>query len=52
VRTVDVGLPQLSMHSIREMAAVDDLVHGLALIRAFYRHFARFDAQLVVDRNL
>ncbi len=52
VRTVDLGLPQLSMHSIREMAAVDDLVYGLDLLRAVYRSFATVDATLVVDKAL
>jgi hypothetical protein len=34
-RTVDVGAPQLSMHSIREMCGVDDVGHS-------YRHFLAF----------
>lgn len=34
-RTVDVGMPQLSMHSIREMAGVDDVLYG-------YKHFKEF----------
>lgn len=28
IRTVDVGSPQLSMHSIREMMGTDDAVQG------------------------
>lgn len=36
IRTVDVGVPLLSMHSARELVHVDDL-HGIALaIREFY----------------
>lgn len=34
-RTVDVGMPQLSMHSIREMCGADDV--ALA-----YKHFKSF----------
>ncbi|XPP27750.1 MAG: M18 family aminopeptidase [Leucobacter sp.] len=35
IRTVDVGVPLLSMHSARELAHVDDL-HGLACVIASY----------------
>lgn len=34
-RTVDVGMPQLAMHSIREMCGVDD-------VQLAYRHFLAF----------
>lgn len=36
-RTVDVGMPQLSMHSIREMAGVDDVMYGYKHFREFFR---------------
>ena len=35
IRTVDVGVPLLSMHSARELAHVDDL-HGLARVTASF----------------
>lgn len=38
VMTVDVGLPQLSMHSIREMAGTRDVDLGIRLLKV---HFAR-----------
>jgi aspartyl aminopeptidase len=31
VRTVDIGVPQLSMHSIRETCGVDDIAAAVTL---------------------
>jgi aspartyl aminopeptidase len=36
IRTVDVGVPLLSMHSARELAHVDDLVALSAAVGAFF----------------
>ena len=46
MRAVDVGMPQLSMHSIREMMGVADLTYGLDLFVAFYRDFRNVDDEL------
>lgn len=46
VRTIDVGCPQLSMHSIREMAAVDDLDHAINLFTAFFLEFPNIDRSI------
>ena len=37
IRAADVGMPQLSMHSIREMGGV----HDLTLAYAFFAHFLK-----------
>lgn len=37
VRTVDVGVPQWAMHSIRELAGSEDFVHLYRVLSAFYR---------------
>lgn len=39
IRTVDVGAPQLSMHSIREQMHVDDIAHSLAILTAAFTHY-------------
>ncbi|CAA2992816.1 probable aspartyl aminopeptidase [Olea europaea subsp. europaea] len=49
IRTVDVGAPQLSMHSIREMCAVDDVKHSYKHFKAFYEEFSQLDAKITVD---
>ncbi|KAK4486140.1 hypothetical protein RD792_008808 [Penstemon davidsonii] len=49
VRTVDVGAPQLSMHSIREMCGVDDVKHSYEHFKAFFQEFSHLDAKLTVD---
>lgn len=49
IRTVDVGAPQLSMHSIREMCAVDDVKYSYEHFKFFFEEFSRLDAKIVVD---
>jgi aspartyl aminopeptidase len=46
IRTVDVGMPQLSMHSVREVMGVADLTHGLAFFQAFFTYFKEIDDKL------
>ena len=36
IPAIDVGVAQLSMHSIREMAGIDDIDHSVRLFSAFY----------------
>ena len=49
IRTVDVGQPQLSMHSCREMCSAYDVQHTFRLFHAFYELFDIVDASLAVD---
>ncbi|KAJ8752071.1 hypothetical protein K2173_001098 [Erythroxylum novogranatense] len=49
IRTVDVGAPQLSMHSIREMCAVDDVKYSYEHFKAFFKEFSHLDATFSVD---
>jgi len=46
VRTLDVGAPQLSMHSIREIMHVDDLHHTMSLFQAAFSFFDDFHQDL------
>eukprot|EP01083_Nonionella_stella_P030117 82661_1 len=49
IRTVDVGCPQLSMHSIREQCGVKDVATSTALFTKFFESFVQLDATLKVD---
>ncbi|CAJ0756814.1 9404_t:CDS:10 [Entrophospora sp. SA101] len=49
LRTIDVGNPQLSMHSIRETAGTDDVDHAINLFQGFFEEFSRIDKSIVVD---
>ena len=48
-RTVDVGAPQLSMHSIREMCGVDDVDYSYRHFKAFFEYFSELDKTIEVD---
>ncbi|XP_030531268.1 probable aspartyl aminopeptidase isoform X2 [Rhodamnia argentea] len=49
IRTVDVGAPQLSMHSIREMCAADDVKHSYEHFKVYFQEFSYLDAKIAVD---
>lgn len=46
IRTVDIGMPQLSMHSCREVMGIVDLTNGLELFKAFFANFRALDDQM------
>lgn len=48
-RTIDVGNPQLSMHSIRETGGVYDVEHGFRLFESFFQHFSELESRILVD---
>ncbi|MBA0644170.1 hypothetical protein Goklo_028371, partial [Gossypium klotzschianum] len=49
IRTVDIGALQLSMHSIREMCAVDDVKHSNEHFKAFFHEFSQLDTKISLD---
>ena len=49
IRTIDVGAPMLSMHSIRETAGSHDVQHAIDLFHSFFEGFAALDKGLTVD---
>lgn len=48
-RTLDLGNPQLSMHSIRETGGVHDVDHAINLFESFFTNFAELEASITVD---
>ena len=48
-RTIDVGNPQLSMHSIRETCGTHDVEHGVNLFDSFFENFGELESKILVD---
>ena len=46
IRAVDIGMPQLSMHSIREMMGCQDLTYAYQVFRTFLKDFRKVDSSL------
>ncbi|SOV01190.1 probable aspartyl aminopeptidase [Ustilago sp. UG-2017a] len=49
IRTLDLGNPQLSMHSIRETCGTKDVEYKIQLFKHFFDSFEQVDAQLTID---
>jgi aspartyl aminopeptidase len=48
-RTLDLGNPQLSMHSIRETGGAHDVEHAVNLFESFFEHFGELEKTIIVD---
>jgi aspartyl aminopeptidase len=48
-RTIDVGNPQLSMHSIRETGGAYDVEHAINLFDSFFTHYGELEVKILVD---
>eukprot|EP00617_Octactis_speculum_P023473 CAMPEP_0185755974 /NCGR_PEP_ID=MMETSP1174-20130828/14436_1 /TAXON_ID=35687 /ORGANISM="Dictyocha speculum, Strain CCMP1381" /LENGTH=507 /DNA_ID=CAMNT_0028434747 /DNA_START=6 /DNA_END=1529 /DNA_ORIENTATION=+ len=49
IRTVDVGPPQLAMHSCRELMGADDVGNSIRVFVAAFRNFSELNKSLEVD---
>lgn len=50
IRAIDMGCPQLSMHSIRETMGTADFTHGVHLFNGFFKYFRQVDDSMT-DKN-
>ncbi|KAL9125017.1 MAG: hypothetical protein Q9217_005721 [Psora testacea] len=48
-RTLDLGNPQLSMHSIRETGGVYDVDYAIKLFESFFAHYTELEKNIIVD---
>jgi hypothetical protein len=51
IRAIDLGMPQLSMHSIRETMGIADLTFAHKLFKEFFKQFSDVDAYVRVDSD-
>ncbi|KAG6006663.1 hypothetical protein E4U21_006808 [Claviceps maximensis] len=49
MRTLDLGNPQLSMHSIRETSGSADVEFAIKLFDAFFTHYGTLETKIVID---
>jgi aspartyl aminopeptidase len=48
-RTLDLGNPQLSMHSCRETGGADDVHHAIRLFNSFFQNYSALEKTIMVD---
>jgi len=49
VRTIDLGNPQLSMHSIRETGGSHDVEHAIKLFDTFLSSYGELESKILID---
>lgn len=49
IRTLDLGNPQLSMHSIRETGGTYDVVRLVDLFKSFFEHYITLEEKILCD---
>ncbi|KAJ2969954.1 hypothetical protein NUW58_g9842 [Xylaria curta] len=49
VRTLDLGNPQLSMHSIRETGGAYDVEYAVKLFSSYLSHYSELESKILVD---
>jgi aspartyl aminopeptidase len=49
IRTLDLGNPQLSMHSIRETGGSMDVDHGIKLFDQFFKSYGQLEPRFMID---
>lgn len=48
-RTLDLGNPQLSMHSCRETGGTEDVHHAIRLFSSFFENYSALEKTILVD---
>ncbi|KAL7267549.1 hypothetical protein RUND412_009862 [Rhizina undulata] len=51
-RTVDMGNPQLSMHSIRETGGAHDVEYAVKLFKGYFEKYSSLEEKILVDSQL